>query len=35
MKALTMTAALMLATTLPAFADDAGTCGTVRYSDPG
>jgi glycine betaine/proline transport system substrate-binding protein len=36
MKALTTTAALMLAATaLPAFADDAGTCGTVRYSDPG
>ncbi|WP_207100697.1 choline ABC transporter substrate-binding protein [Paracoccus shandongensis] len=36
MKALTMTAALMLAATaLPALADDAQTCGTVRYSDPG
>lgn len=36
MKALTMTAALMLAATaLPALADDARTCGTVRYSDPG
>lgn len=36
MKAMKMTAALMLAaTTLPAFADDAATCGTVRYSDPG
>ena len=36
MKALTMTAALMLAATaLAALADDARTCGTVRYSDPG
>ncbi|WP_347140034.1 choline ABC transporter substrate-binding protein [Paracoccus sp. SSK6] len=36
MKALTMTAAMLLAATaLPALADDAGTCGTVRYSDPG
>lgn len=36
MKALTMTAALTLAATaLPALADDAQTCGTVRYSDPG
>ncbi len=36
MKALTMTAALMLtATALPALADDPQTCGTVRYSDPG
>ena len=36
MKALTMTAALMLAVTaLPALADDPATCGTVRYSDPG
>ena len=36
MKALTTTAALMLAASaLPAFADDAATCATVRYSDPG
>lgn len=36
MKALTTTAALMLAAlSLPALADDAGTCGTVRFSDPG
>jgi glycine betaine/proline transport system substrate-binding protein len=36
MKALTTTAALMLAASaLPALADDAATCGTVRYSDPG
>ncbi|MCZ0964023.1 choline ABC transporter substrate-binding protein [Paracoccus benzoatiresistens] len=36
MKALKMTAAILLAATaLPALADDAGTCGTVRYSDPG
>ncbi|VDS10624.1 Glycine betaine/carnitine transport binding protein GbuC precursor [Paracoccus haematequi] len=35
MKALTMTAALLAATALPALADDAATCGTVRYSDPG
>ncbi|MTE01976.1 choline ABC transporter substrate-binding protein [Paracoccus sp. YIM 132242] len=36
MKALTTTAALMMAAaTLPALADDAATCGTVRYSDPG
>jgi glycine betaine/proline transport system substrate-binding protein len=36
MKALTTMAALMLAaSTLPAFADDAATCATVRYSDPG
>lgn len=35
MKALTMMAALLAATALPALADDAATCGTVRYSDPG
>ncbi|MDQ1901178.1 choline ABC transporter substrate-binding protein [Paracoccus sp. WLY502] len=36
MKALTMTAAMLLAATaLPVLADDAATCGTVRYSDPG
>lgn len=35
MKAMTMTAVLLAATALPAFADDAATCGTVRYSDPG
>lgn len=27
--------AVLLATALPALADDAATCGTVRYSDPG
>lgn len=36
MKALTtMTALMLAATALPALADDARTCGTVRYSDPG
>lgn len=36
MKTLKMTLALLLtATALPAFADDAATCGTVRYSAPG
>ncbi|WEF25040.1 choline ABC transporter substrate-binding protein [Paracoccus sp. S3-43] len=35
MKALTMTAALLAATALPALADDPATCSTVRYSDPG
>ncbi|MGN7870937.1 choline ABC transporter substrate-binding protein [Paracoccus sp. 22332] len=35
MKALTMMAAMLAATALPALADDAATCGTVRYSDPG
>lgn len=31
----TMTALMLAATALPVLADDAGTCGTVRYSDPG
>lgn len=35
MNVLKTASVLMLATALPAFADDAGTCGTVRYSDPG
>ena len=35
MKILGTTAVLLLATALPALADDAATCGTVRYSDPG
>ncbi len=36
MKTLKITSALLLtAFALPAFADEAGTCGTVRYSDPG
>lgn len=35
MKVLATTAVLMLTAALPALADDAATCGTVRYSDPG
>ena len=35
MKVLKTASVLLLATALPALADDAGTCGTVRYSDPG
>lgn len=35
MNVLKATVGVILATALPALADDAATCGTVRYSDPG